>query len=90
MSRSFSGELWIDVDLWAGTGHFRPFPGEHGADLLEADGGGDERPRIDRTARVRRDGGVRPGEADKMPTAVRSFRASVRVSIWLGLPARPI
>jgi hypothetical protein len=31
----------------------------------------------------------RPGEADKMPTAVRSFKASIRMSLWLGLPARP-
>jgi hypothetical protein len=48
--------MGIDVNLRAGR--LRPFPSEYGADLLEADGRGDKRPRIDGTARVRRDGGV--------------------------------
>jgi hypothetical protein len=78
------------MDFGAGAGRLRPFPREHGADLLEADGCGDERPRIDRTTRVRRNGGVQTGEPDKTPTAVASLRAKVRVSMWLGLPARPI
>jgi hypothetical protein len=43
---------------WARAGRLRPFASEHWADLLEADGGGDERPGIDDTARVRRNGGV--------------------------------
>src|SRR5215217_135706 len=52
-----SAERWIDMDLGAGAGRLRPFPSEHGANLLEADGGGYERPGIDGTSRVRRDGG---------------------------------
>jgi hypothetical protein len=57
MSES-SAEVGIDVNLRPGAGRLRPFSSEYGADLLEADGRGDERPGIDRTARVRRDGGV--------------------------------
>ena len=33
---------------------------------------------------------ARPGEAPRIPTAVTSLRASVRVSIVLGAPARPM
>ena len=32
---------------------------------------------------------ARPGDALRMPTAVTSFNASVRVSMVLGVPARP-
>jgi hypothetical protein len=58
-----SAEQWIDVDLGPRACRLRPFTGEHGADLLEADGGGDKRPGIDGTACVRRDGGVEPRRA---------------------------
>jgi len=53
-----SAEQRIDVDLGTGTGCLRPFTREHGANLLEADGGGDKRPGIDGTARIRRNGGA--------------------------------
>jgi hypothetical protein len=53
-----SYEQWIDMDLGTGPGRIRTFSDEHGADLLEADRGGDEWPGIDGTARVRRNGGV--------------------------------
>jgi hypothetical protein len=53
-----SAEQRIDVDLGTGAGRLRTFSGEHGIDLFEADRGGDERSRIDRAARVRRNGGV--------------------------------
>ena len=46
------------MDLGPGAGRLRPFASEHWADLLEADSGGDKRPGIDDTARVRRNGGV--------------------------------
>jgi hypothetical protein len=55
--RVLSAEQRIDVDLGTGAGRLRTFSGD-GIDLFEADRGGDERPRIDSTARVRRDGGV--------------------------------
>ena len=58
MSKVLSAEHWIDVDLGAGSGTLRPFSGEHSTHPLEAHRCGDERPRIDRTACVRRDGGV--------------------------------
>ena len=51
------------MDLRAGADRLPAVPREHGADLLEADGRGDERPRIDGTARVRRDGARRGQES---------------------------
>jgi len=45
----------------ATTGVGGPVPGQHGADLVQAHGGGDQRPRVDRTARVGRDGGLQTG-----------------------------
>src|SRR4029450_4557574 len=53
-----SAEQRIDMDLGPRAGRLRPFASEHGADLLKADGGGDERPGIDGTTRVRRDSRV--------------------------------
>jgi len=53
-----SAEQRIDVDLGTGAGRLRTFSAEHGTDLLETDGGGDEWTGIDRTGRVRRNGGV--------------------------------
>ena len=43
-----SSVKWIDMDLGSRACAFGPLTGEHGADLVQADGGGDERPRIDR------------------------------------------
>jgi hypothetical protein len=74
------------MDLGPVAGCLRPFPSEYGADLPAAGGRGDKRPGDRPHAAMV---ASRPGEADKMPTAVTSFKASVRVSIWLGLPARP-
>ena len=56
-----SAEQWIDMDLGPRSCRLGPFTGEHGADLLEADRGGDERAGIDGTARVCRDGRIEVG-----------------------------
>ena len=61
--KSISAEQWIDMDLGPRSCRLRPFTSEHGADLLEADRGGDEWAGIDGTARVRRDCRVEAGRA---------------------------
>lgn len=78
------------MDLGARPGAGRPLAREDGADRVQRDGGGHERPRVDDPIGVGPDGGVQPGEADRTPTAVTSFRTSARVSILLGSPASPM
>ena len=78
------------MDLGPGAGRLRPFASEHWADLLEADSGGDKRPGSTTPLAYAAMVAPRPGEADKMPTAVTSLRTKVRVSMWLWLPAKPI
>jgi len=78
------------MDLGPGSGRLRPFPGEHGADLLEADGSGNKRPGSTAPPAYAAMVASRAGEPDKTPTAVTSLIAKVRVSTWLGLPARPM
>ncbi len=81
----------IDVDLGSKSSAGWSAAGQHDGHVIETDSGGDERPRIDGAPdEYASIVPTRPGEALRMPTAVTSLRAMVRVSTRLGLPARPM